>query len=301
MKLITILGPTAVGKTRLAVELADKLNGEIISADSRQVYRMMDVGTGKDLQDYKVNGRVIPYHLIDILEAGEEYNLFQFQNDFYAAYRSILERKKTPVLCGGTGMYLQAALAKERLLEVPVDEKERELLNGMSDQELQSLLINLAPNLHNTTDLIERNRTIRAIEIERYKLNNETELSPIQEKLVFGIKMEREVLRSRIEERLIDRLDNGMIEEVELLIKKGLSHQQLEYYGLEYRFISRHLLNELKYDEMYTLLLQAIQRFAKKQMTWYRRMERMGETIYWIDAQLNQEEKLAIVLNRLSK
>lgn len=300
VKLITILGPTAVGKTKLATTLASQIDGELISADSRQIYRGMDIGTGKDLRDFKVNKIQIPHHLIDIRDAGEEYDVFKFQNDFYQAYQSIIEKGKIPILCGGTGMYLQAALAKDRLVEVPANSFLRSTLAMHRDEELVEILKRVEPDLHNTTDLKDRGRMIRAIEIAQYKqVNPEVEPSPVEERIVFGVQMQREALRKRIKARLEDRLKEGMIEEVESLLEKGISHEQLDYYGLEYRFISKYLQNELTQEEFFEGLLQAIRRFAKKQMTWFRRMEKQGTEIIWIDAELDMEEKLKLIHSNL--
>ena len=295
--LIAIIGPTAVGKTKLAVALAADLNGEIISADSRQLYRGMDLGSGKDLEEYVYKGKQIPYHLIDILDAGEKYDLFRFQQDCFEAYREIKSRGNQAVLCGGTGMYIQAALNREKLLEVPENLALRSELDNYSQQELNNYLINLNPKQHNKTDLIDRERTLRAIEIEVYtqQYSDQKEVSPIKNYRIFGIQMPREELRNRIKTRLKERLKAGMIEEVEQLVANGVSHQQLQYYGLEYKFISLYLQNKLSYDEMFEALLQAIRRFAKKQMTWYRRMEKQGFKIDWIDAKLPLEEKLKFI------
>ncbi|MEQ8624127.1 MAG: tRNA (adenosine(37)-N6)-dimethylallyltransferase MiaA [Vicingaceae bacterium] len=300
MPLIIILGPTAVGKTKLAVQVAAKLDGEIISADSRQVYKGMDIGTGKDLEEFTVDGKEIPHHLIDIKEAGEQYHLYDFQQDFYAAYRDICSRGKTPILCGGTGLYLEAALAKEQLLKVSKNEKLRKELGSANIEELNRILLQLNPNQHNKTDLGDRERCIRAIEIETLKQQEPTtQLSPVRECVIFGICQKRSALRARIEERLNHRLENGMVEEVEQLLQSGLSAEQLDYYGLEYRFISKYLKQELSYEEMVAKLLQAIRRFAKKQMTWYRRMERKGEKIHWLDANKSSADKLSFVLNHI--
>lgn len=297
--LFAIIGPTAVGKTKLAVALAADLNGEIISADSRQLYRGMDLGSGKDLEEYVYKGKQIPYHLIDILDAGEKYDLFRFQQDCFEAYREIKSRGNQAVLCGGTGMYIQAALNREKLLEVPENLALRSELDNYSQQELNNYLINLNPKQHNKTDLIDRERTLRAIEIEVYtqQYSDQKEVSPIKNYRIFGIQMPREELRNRIKTRLKERLKAGMIEEVEQLVANGVSHQQLQYYGLEYKFISLYLQNKLSYDEMFDALLQAIRRFAKKQMTWYRRMEKQGFKIDWIDAKLPLEEKLKFILS----
>lgn len=295
--LIAIIGPTAVGKTKLAVALAADLDGEIISADSRQLYRGMDLGSGKDLEEYVYKEKQIPYHLIDILDAGEKYDLFRFQQDCFEAFREIKSRGNQAVLCGGTGMYIQAALNREKLLEVRENLALRSELDNYSQQELNNYLINLNPKQHNKTDLTDRERTLRAIEIEVHtqQYSAQKESSPIKNYRIFGIQMPREELRNRIKTRLKERLKAGMIEEVEQLVSNGVSHQQLQYYGLEYKFISLYLKKELSYDEMFEALLQAIRRFAKKQMTWYRRMEKQGFKIDWIDAKLPLEEKLKFI------
>lgn len=300
MELIVILGPTAVGKTSLAVSVALELGGEIISADSRQVYRGMDLGTGKDLNEYEANGKKVKSHLVDIKDAGEAYNVFDFQKDFYASYSNILSDNKQPILCGGSGLYLEAALAKDKMQEVPLNEELRASLKDYSQLELVDKLKTLQPKMHNETDKIERERTIRSIEIELFKKEGHVvEKSPITEPLVFGISMDREKLRERIETRLNERLDAGMVQEVERLLESGVSHQQLVYYGLEYKFIAQYLNKELTYEVMYVKLLQAIRGFAKRQMTWYRRMEKKGLKINWIDAEKSAEEKLKIVLEKV--
>ena len=292
MSLIVILGPTAVGKTKLSVQLAVQLNAEIISADSRQVYRNMDIGTGKDLLEYTLDGVSVPFHLIDIKEAGEAYNVFDFQQDFYKAYQKIKKKGKTTILCGGTGLYLEAALAEYQMVEVPTNEKLREELALLEQDELVRRLRLISGTLHNKTDLLERDRTIRAIEIEEFKKKSQPIKSPIQDVIVIGLRMEREQLRKRIADRVNVRWEEGMVEEVEMLLKQGVTHEQLNYYGLEYRFISQFIKGELSFDEMNSLLVQAIRRFAKKQMTWYRRMEKKGQYIAWIDAENSSEEKL---------
>jgi len=289
-QLLVVLGPTAVGKTQIAVQLANRLNGEIISADSRQVYRNMDIGSGKDLGEYQVDGKQIPYHLIDILDAGEAYDVFHFQKDFYKILSSILKRDNLPILCGGTGMYLEAALSKTQFLEVPVDEKLRLEIKSSSAEELQEKLKGLNQKLHNTTDLMERDRLIRAIEIATYQKSHQAQPSPLKSYRLFGIHMEREALRERIKIRLDRRLEQGMIEEVESLLNTGIDAERLFYYGLEYRYLAQYLMGETDYDQMYISLLQAIRRFAKKQMSWYRRMERKGEKIEWFDAEEGAEE-----------
>ena len=302
MSLIVILGPTAVGKTQLAVQLATELEGEIISADSRQVYCEMDLGTGKDLKEYLVNGKQVPYHLIDIKQAGEAYSVFDFQQDFYKAYESIIGKSKTAILCGGTGLYIEAALAKEKMQEVPKNTLLRKELETLSQEELNARLIDLTQSIHNSTDLTNRERTIRAIEIVLYtSQHTEVQLSPVKEFKLIGLRMEREKLRKRIGERLKVRLQNGMIEEVQQLLSRGVTHEQLSYYGLEYRFLSSYIQGHVGYDEMFEGLVQAIRRFAKKQMTWYRRMEKHGQMIHWIDAEEPMDVKIQQALKLATK
>lgn len=301
--LVCIIGPTAVGKTKLAVALAAKCNGEIISADSRQVYRGMDIGSGKDLAEYNYKGKKIPYHLIDILDAGESYDLFQFQSDFYKAFKKVKQHQKQAILCGGTGLYIQAALNKHQLLQVPENNELREDLAAYSQAQLNDYLLKLRGSVHNQTDTTNRERSIRAIEIAMYEKShaNEIKTSPVGSYILFGIRMPREQLRERIKLRLQDRIKAGMIEEVKGLIEEGIEHEQLQYYGLEYKFISLYLQQKISYDEMFTQLLQAIRRFAKKQMTWYRRMERQGYDIHWMEAESELEEKLTFMQSSLNK
>lgn len=279
--LLTILGPTASGKTRLAVGLARELDGEIISADSRQVFRGMDIGTGKDLHEYGD----IPHHLIDILEPGEEFSVFAFQRLFIEAFEGITGRGRLPVLCGGTGMYLDAALRGYRMVEVPEDGELRRELAARSDGELAKMLRTLRPEQHNTTDLGDRRRTIRAIEIARHESQPCSDSEPFPEirPLVIGIRWERAALRHRITERLRQRLDGGMIEEVEGLHRGGVPWERLDYYGLEYRFVGAHLRGELTRNDLFQKLNSAIHDFAKRQETWFRRMERNGVVIHWVD------------------
>lgn len=300
--LITVLGPTASGKTRFAAVLASRLNGEIISADSRQVYRGMDIGTGKDYNDYIVEGKTVTAHLLDIAEPGYEYNVFEYQADFVRIFNEIMSRKKMPVLCGGSGLYLEAVLKGYRLINVPVDHRLRKSFENKSDEELAYILKSWKP-VHNITDLVSRKRLIRALEIESYYLTNKEtrrdypELNP----LITGILCDRDVRRERITARLKERLENGMIEEVEQLIRKGISHEKLIYYGLEYKYIARYLKGELAYNEMVTGLNIAIHQFAKRQMTWFRRMERGGIKIHWIDAGLPDDEKVKLTMAWLNR
>ena len=279
--LLTILGPTASGKTRLAVALAGELNGEIISADSRQVFLGMDIGSGKDLHEYGD----VPFHLIDILNPGEEFSVFAFQRLFTEAFEGITARGRLALLCGGTGMYLDAALRGYRLVEVPEDEGVRAELAARSDAELAAMLRELRPEQHNTTDLADRQRTIRAIEIARHERNRTTGPEPFPHirPLVIGIRWERAVLRRRITERLIQRLESGMIEEVQRLHDGGIAWERLDYYGLEYRYVGAFLRRELTRNDLFQRLNSAIHDFAKRQETWFRRMERNGVSVHWVD------------------
>ena len=294
--MVTVLGPTATGKTRLAARLAALLNGEVISADSRQVYRGMDIGTGKDLADYVVDGKQVPYHLVDIAEPGTEYNVFSFQNDFLKAYAGIRQRGHLPVMCGGTGLYLEAVLGGYRLQQVPENTALRAKLEQRSHEELIALLKSYGP-LHNTTDVTQRSRTLRAIEIREYEKSH-----PVKEQLPqirsvnFGISFPREEVRRRITVRLKQRLENGMLEEVQHLLEKGLQPEQLIFYGLEYRYVTQYVTGELSFNEMFIKLNTAIHQFSKRQMTWFRRMEKKGIPIHWIDGHLPEEEKVAVCL-----
>jgi tRNA dimethylallyltransferase len=279
--LLTILGPTASGKTRLAVALARELGGEIISADSRQVFRRMDIGTGKDLHEYGE----IHHHLIDILEPGEEFSVFAFQRLFLEAVGEICGRGRLPLLCGGTGMYLDAALRRYRMPDVPEDREWRASLEGVGDGELVSRLREFRPGLHNSTDLVDRQRTIRALEIARFQADcaGDDEPFPDLRPLVIGIHWERAELRRRITERLRQRLESGMIDEVRRLNDEGVGWDRLDYYGLEYRFVGMYLRDELNRNDLFQKLNSAIHDFAKRQETWFRRMERNGVAIHWVD------------------
>ena len=294
--LITIVGPTATGKTAFAAKLASVINSEIISADSRQVYRDMTIGTGKDLADYIVNGNQIPYHLVDIVEAGYQYNVYEFQRDFLSAFQTISKKGKLPILCGGTGLYVEAALKGYKMLEVPVNDVLRAELENKSLEELAEILKKYKP-LHNTSDIETKRRAICAIEIADYYRNNEVANIdyPQINSLVVGIDISREERRQRISHRLRRRLEEGMIAEIQHLLDKGLSPESLIYYGLEYKFVTNYLLGNLTYDELYAQLEIAIHQFAKRQMTWWRGMERRGIKIHWIDAMLPNEEKVEIV------
>jgi len=301
-QMITILGPTASGKTPLAAALAAEIGGEIISADSRQVYRRMDIGTGKDLADYTVSQRdgsfVIPYHLIDIREPGTKYNLFEYQQDFFDAYQDIRSRGAIPILCGGTGLYIEAVLKGYHLSPVPQNQELRDSLEGKSLAELTQMLKELkaktGSNMHNTTDVDSCQRAIRAIEIETYNIDHPTprrELPPV-DSLIIGVNIDRELRREKITRRLKVRLEDGMVDEVKALLDEGIPAEDLIYYGLEYKFLTEYLTGQLTYDEMFSRLEIAIHQFAKRQMTWFRGMERRGFKINWIDATLPMEEKI---------
>ncbi|NVN96204.1 MAG: tRNA (adenosine(37)-N6)-dimethylallyltransferase MiaA [Bacteroidetes bacterium] len=291
-KLLTITGPTATGKTRLAALVANKLQGEIISADSRQVYKGMNIGTGKDYEDYIVNGINTPFHLVDIADAGSEYNVYSFQNDFLIAYQQIIQRGNTPILCGGTGMYIESVLAGYKLINTPINEEFRLSLKDKTNEELEIQLSQLK-SLHNITDTSNRERLIRAMEIINHETTSFEMLDfPKITNTLIGIWFEREFIRQRITQRLMLRLKSGMIEEIEQLIRNGLTTEQLKFYGLEYRYITMYINNEIGYDEMFGLLNTAIHQFAKRQMTWFRRMEKNGFKIHWIDGQKNETEKV---------
>ncbi|MCF0203176.1 MAG: tRNA (adenosine(37)-N6)-dimethylallyltransferase MiaA [Bacteroidaceae bacterium] len=306
--MITILGPTASGKTKLAVALADALGGEIISADSRQVYRGMDIGTGKDLSDYTLeSGRTVPYHLIDICDAGEKYNLFRYQQDFRNAYDDICVRGRIPILCGGTGLYIESVLKNYSLKAVPENPELRRSLEGMTLQELTRMLEDLkaktGSNMHNKTDVDSCKRAIRAIEIEMYSLDNDVNQQQIgipspdsnPADLIFGTDIPRDLRRQRITERLDQRLAEGMVAEVKTLLDSGIAPDDLIYYGLEYKFLTLYLTGALTYTQMRAQLETAIHQFAKRQMTWFRGMERRGLHINWIDYSLPMDEKVAFV------
>lgn len=292
-QLITVLGPTASGKTTFAAALAARLDSEIISADSRQIYRSMDIGTGKDLADYTVNGKAIPYHLIDICDPGYKYNVFEYQHDFFRAYEAIRTKGKLPILCGGTGMYIEAVLKGYKLLDVPQNPELRDSLKGKTLPELEQILASYK-TLHNKTDVDTAQRAIRAIEIEEYYKNeapDANEYDPV-DSLIIGIDIDRELRRKKISQRLRARLDEGMVEEVKGIIDSGVKPEDLIYYGLEYKFLTLYIIGELSYDEMVSQLEIAIHQFAKRQMTWFRGMERRGCTIHWIDATCPTEEKI---------
>jgi tRNA dimethylallyltransferase len=281
--MLTILGPTATGKTSIGVKLARDLGGEIISADSRQVYRHMDIGTGKDLDDYNIDNISIPYHLIDIAEPAEEYNIFRFKSDFNNAFKEIKVRGNLPLLVGGTGLYLSVILQKYSLQKADFSEERKNELENKSIKELREILLNLKPAQHNTTDLIDKNRIIKAIQVEESIQSKLNKNSPAISSLIIGINPGREEVKRRITNRLKKRLEAGMIDEVENLLKIGVSHDKLKFFGLEYKFISLYLCGELNYNDMYQKLNSAIHNFAKRQMTWFRKMERENVTIHWFD------------------
>ncbi|EJW91644.1 tRNA delta(2)-isopentenylpyrophosphate transferase [gut metagenome] len=298
--IITILGPTASGKTPFAAALAYELNSEIISADSRQIYRQMNIGTGKDLADYTVNGRTIPYHLIDIADPGYKYNVFEYQRDFLAAYEDIRQRGILPILCGGTGMYLESVLKGYKLMPVPENPELRASLANCSLEELTRQL-NQYKTLHNSTDVDTVKRAIRAIEIEEYYVTHpmpEREF-PSLKSLIIGMDIDRELRRKKITRRLKQRLDEGMVDEVRKLIKQGIHPDDLIYYGLEYKYLTLYVIGKLTFDEMFRKLEIAIHQFAKRQMTWFRGMERRGFTIHWVQAELPMEEKISFVKEKL--
>ncbi len=301
-ELITILGPTASGKTVLAAALAAQLHTEIISADSRQIYRGMDIGTGKDLADYIVNGQSIPYHLIDICEPGYKYNVFQYQHDFFRVFRDIESRGKLPILCGGTGMYIEAVLKGYKLLDVPQNPTLRQSLQGKSLAELEQILASYKV-LHNKTDVDSAQRAIRAIEIEEYyrtEAPGRNEYEPINS-LIIGVDIDRDTRRAKISQRLRARLAEGMVDEVRQLIDQGVKPDDLIYYGLEYKFVTQYVIGQLSYEEMVTQKEIAIHQFAKRQMTWFRGMERRGSTIHWVNAAWETARKIDTILELLTK
>ena len=309
-KMITILGPTASGKTPLAAALALRIGGEILSADSRQVYRRMDIGTGKDLSDYRlaVDGSPvdIPYHLIDICEPGTRYNLFQYQQDFFTAYEQVRGRGAVPILCGGTGLYIEAVLKGYRLSPVPPNQALRDALEGRSLAELTEMLRQLKARsgsvMHNTTDVDSAQRAIRAIEIEQYTLEHPMPLRelPAVESLIIGVNIDRELRREKITRRLRARLDEGMADEVRGLLAEGITPEDLTYYGLEYKYVTEYVVGHLPFDEMFRQLEIAIHQFAKRQMTWFRGMERRGFHIHWIDATLPMDAKVEAILRLMA-
>ena len=295
--IVTIVGPTASGKTSIACHLAYELGGEIISGDSRQVYKGMDIGTGKDLSDYVVNGTPVPYHLIDICEAGEKYNLFEFQQDFHEAYNDVTSRGVLPILCGGSGLYVESVLRGYSLPNVPINNELRENYYSLSLGQLTDVLASYKA-LHNTTDTENKRRAIRAIEIEEYKKQQEVvnkNYLPLNS-LIIGVEIGREQRRNKISQRLRTRLQEGMIEEVRAILDQGVAAEDLIYYGLEYKFVTQYVIGELSYDEMVEKLEIAIHQFAKRQMTWFRGMEKRGLKIHWIDSQLPMESKVEEII-----
>lgn len=296
--MITILGPTASGKTSLAAALAYEIGGEIISADSRQVYRGMTIGTGKDLDDYSVNGHKIGYHLIDIAEPGDKYNIYEYQRDFHKVYSELMQRNVRPILCGGSGLYIESVLKGYSLSTVPQNPELRQSLSGKTLDELTEILIDLKArnnsNMHNRSDVDTAQRAIRAIEIEMYNLQHpaQNRQFPPVESVIIGVDIDRDSRRKRITERLKERLQHGLVEEVKGLIDSGLSAESLIYYGLEYKFVTEYVIGKLSRDEMFRSLEIAIHQFAKRQMTWFRGMERRGFTINWIDWHLPMADKL---------
>ena len=299
--LITIIGPTASGKTPLATALADKLGTEIISGDSRQVYRRMDLGTGKDLKDYVIDGKPVSYHLIDIVEPGYKYNVFEYQRDFLKAYEAIAAKGKLPILCGGTGMYVESVLKGYRLLPVPENPELRASLEGKSLEELTHILEGYK-KLHNSTDVDTAKRAVRAIEIEEYYKQQPPEYRefPSLNSLIIGVDIDRELRRKKITLRLKQRLDEGMVEEVKSLLAEGIHPDNLIYYGLEYKFLTLYAIGKLTYEEMFHQLETAIHQFAKRQMTWFRGMERRGFTIHWLDATLPMQKKLEQIIKLIN-
>ncbi len=298
--LISILGATASGKTSVAALLATKIDGEIISADSRQVYRGMTIGTGKDIEDYCVQGVNVPYHLVDIVDAGYQYNVFEFQRDFIIVFDKIIEKNKMPILCGGSGMYLEAVLKGYKLINVPVNDQLRQQLLGKSLNELSTILKQYKV-LHNKTDVDTVKRAIRAIEIEEYYATHPQidQYFPDIQSLVFGIEFERQTRRQRISQRLKNRLDNGLVDEVRYLLNAGLTPDQLVYYGLEYKYLTQYIIGQMSYNEMFSQLETAIHQFSKRQMTWFRRMEKQGIIIHWIDGQIPDEQKVEFIKKKM--
>lgn len=299
--LVVITGPTASGKTRLAALLADRTDGEIISADSRQVYRKMDLGTGKDYGDYIVNGKHIPYHLTDIRDPGYKYNVYEYQNDFFKVYDAIRKRERFPIMCGGTGLYIQAVLDRYKMVHVPPNPALREKLKNRSLQELEEILSSFK-KLHNTTDTDTVKRAIRSIEIETYYQDHpeiEVELPEVNP-LIVGVAIDRETRRQKITKRLKERLAQGMIHEVEQLLEEGIAADDLIYYGLEYKYLTLYVTGQLDYNEMFEKLNIAIHQFAKRQMTWFRGMERRGHKIHWVDAGKSKDETVDTIMNWLN-
>jgi tRNA dimethylallyltransferase len=299
--MLTILGPTASGKTAFAVQLAKELEAEIISADSRQIYRRMDIGTGKDLSDYQIEGKNIPYHLIDIADAGYKYNLFEYQRDFKNVYEDLRRRSVFPILCGGTGLYLESVLKGYKMMLVPQNDELRESLSGKTLEELTQIL-SMYKTLHNTTDVDTAKRAIRAIEIQEYYKTHPQEFVEFPEikSLIVGVDISRDLRRERISQRLRTRLDEGMVQEVRDILATGVSPEDMIYYGLEYKYLTLYIIGEMSYESMVSELEIAIHQFAKRQMTWFRGMERRGFKIHWIDYELKMSEKVEQVLSLLN-
>jgi tRNA dimethylallyltransferase len=299
--MLTILGPTASGKTAFAVQLAKELEAEIISADSRQIYRRMDIGTGKDLSDYQIEGKNIPYHLIDIADAGYKYNLFEYQRDFKNVYEDLRRRSVFPILCGGTGLYLESVLKGYKMMPVPQNDELRESLSGKTLEELTQIL-STYKTLHNTTDVDTAKRAIRAIEIQEYYKTHPQEFVEFPEinSLIVGVDISRELRRERISQRLRARLDEGMVQEVRDILASGVSPEDMIYYGLEYKYLTLYIIGKMSYESMVSELEIAIHQFAKRQMTWFRGMERRGFKIHWIDYELKMSEKVEQVLSLLN-
>lgn len=300
--MITILGPTASGKTALAAALAYKIGAEIISADSRQVYSGMTVGTGKDLDDYVVNGRQIKYHLIDIARPGDKYNIYEYQRDFHKVYAELAQRGVMPILCGGSGLYIETVLKGYSLSTVPQNPELRQRLSDKTLEELTEILVDLKARnnscMHNRSDVDTAQRAVRAIEIEEYNLHHpssNTEFPPV-ESVIIGVDIDRESRRARITERLRQRLEHGLVEEVEGLLESGVSAEDLIYYGLEYKYVTEYVTGRTTRDEMFKGLEIAIHQFAKRQMTWFRGMERRGFTINWVDWHMSMDEKLEYIM-----
>ena len=302
--MIVILGPTASGKTHLATQLARRIGGEIISADSRQVYRDMTIGTGKDLQEYVVDGEAIPYHLIDIVEAGEKYNVHRFRQDVLNLVPGIQARGKVPLLCGGTGLYIQALLQAHQFTEIPVNEPLRHELESLPHEKLIALFQKTPSSFSALADISTRKRTIRAIEITTYLHQNPQYTFPktnAPDYRVYGLNPPVEIRRQRITHRLHERVQNGLVEEVRGLLDRGISPENLIYYGLEYKFVTQYLIGDLPYDTMFQRLETEIHRFAKRQMTYFRKMERDGIVIHWLDSQSSPEQWLEAITDDLHK
>ncbi len=290
--IITILGPTAVGKTRLAALLADKLDSAVFSADSRQVYRQMNLGTGKDYADYEVNGKTVPNYLLDIADPGTEFNIFAFSRQFYLDFNRFHNTNKIPVFCGGSGMYLETILCNRHLPEVPVNETLRKSLSEKDDSELTQILSGYRQQ-HNSTDNSDRNRLIRAIEIADFIENHQSDSKdPDLKSAVFGINCDRDILKKRITARLKQRLNEGMIEEVKALLEQGITKEQLLFYGLEYKYLTLYISGELRYNDMLQKLNSAIHQFAKRQMTFFRHLEKNGMQIHWLESEQTMDNKL---------